>query len=218
MVSALELSTQKTPGLDTSGKKPLHGQWLISLVIGQGLERLSYQLTLVFHISVFLSMSVSTRKLPPHHIWVLKTHHFKLHFVTYNASSSHTRPRLIRSGLVLLVHNGSQRFFFMLKSLWGPRYFSAKRLLSGCSSIFPVSTMTRSTFQCPGKWNYQLAHCTACTGAWWGPQSNTVSSRKYFVYHRHTWLLDGKRKKKKLCAPITCLFTFSFGDTLIICY
>lgn len=37
---------------------------VVSLVIGRGLERLSYQLTLLFHISVFLSMSVSTRKLP----------------------------------------------------------------------------------------------------------------------------------------------------------
>lgn len=93
---------------------PLWTTTVITRVIGWGLEKLSYQLTLLYHISVFLAMSVSTRK-PPDPIWVLKPITSNSPFC-HSAASSLPRHRLI-SGLVLLVHYLSERFFFILKSL-----------------------------------------------------------------------------------------------------
>lgn len=85
---------------------------------------------------------------------------------------------------------------FILKSLWGPSYFSAKRLLSSRSSVFPISTMTGSTFQCPGKWNYQLANCTGCSGGL--PLRTTVQYCEFLeVFCLPPPHLTFKRKKKK---------------------
>lgn len=51
----------------------------------------------------------------PDHIG-FKTHHFKLTILSLSrASSSHARHHLLRSGLVLLVHDGSQKIFFYTK-------------------------------------------------------------------------------------------------------
>lgn len=137
----------------------------------------------------------------PDHIG-FKTHHFKLTILSLSrASSSHARHHLLRSGLVLLVHDGSQKiFFYILKSLWGPSYFSAKRLLSSRSSVFPNRTMTGSTFQCPGKWNYQLANCTGCSGGL--PLRTTVQCCEFLeVFCLPPPHLTFRRKTNKAVSP-----------------
>lgn len=161
MVAALGLCQLRRPQVltVTSGKKPLHGQRLALhwLLVG------AWEVKLPTDPSVYVCLIKETS---PDHTG-FKTHHFKLTTLSLtSASSSHARYHLLRSGLVLLVHDGSQKIFFLYipKSLWGPSYFSAKRLLSSRSSVFPISTMTGSTFQCPGKWNYQLANCTGRSG------------------------------------------------------
>lgn len=121
-----------------------------------------------------------------------------------------------------LFTTGVKRLFFILKSLWGPSYFAAKRLLSSRSSVFPISTMTGSTFPCPGKWNYQLASCTGCSG----PASEDHSAILWvpggILFTTTTLDLDGKQKNKAVspnhlvCSPFhleilwSCAIRFYF--------